>query len=220
MKAKRGAVTREPGAQPDAEHAEGGPQAVRGDDDLATEVGHLREREEELLRALAELTNVQKRRKAESEQTIRYAQESLIRELLSVVDDFERALAAMPVSPDDPIRAGVELVYQRLIAILEKEGLAPIRPAGEPFDPNLHDAIGERPAPPGVPPGVVLDVAQPGYSLRDRILRHAKVVVASAPEVGPTQTAAPPTHPAMEGNVPRPPDTIDPPLHPRDKRGA
>ena len=219
MKSKRGAVTQEPGAQPDAEHAEGGPQAVRGEE-LATELGRLREREEELLRAVAEMANVQKRRKAESEQTVRYAQESLLRELLPVLDDFERALAAMPVAPEDPIRAGVQLVQDRLMAILEKEGLAPIRPSGQPFDPNLHDAIGERPAPQGSAPGVVLDVAQTGYRLHDRILRHAKVVVASQPEVGPTQTAAPRTHPSMEGKVPRPPDTINPPLHPKDKRGA
>ena len=243
MKPKRGPTMHESGAQPDAEHADGGPRAVRGEEGYdqtpagkvvdqtpegrsgraekpEEELARLRAREEELLRALAEMTNVQKRRKAESEQIVRYAHESLVRELLPVLDDFERALAAMPVSPEDPLRAGVEMVQQRLVSTLEKEGLAPLRPAGETFDPNLHDAIGQRPAPPGITPGTVLEVAQPGYALRDRILRHARVVVASAQAVGPTQTTAPATPPSMEGDLPRPPDTISPPLDRKDRRGA
>ena len=62
--------------------------------------------------------------------------------------------------------------------ILEREGVVPIRAEGQPFDPNLHDAIGERATPRGTKPGTVLEVAQPGYMMRDRVLRHAKVIVA------------------------------------------
>jgi molecular chaperone GrpE len=148
---------------------------------IAEEITRLRAREEELLRALAEMTNVQRRRKLEAEQTVRYAQESLVRELLPVLDDFDRALAAMPGEPGDPVRAGIELVRDRMFKILEREGIVPIPAAGRPFDPNLHDAIGERAAPPGTSPGTVLDVAQPGYMLRERVLRHAQVIVAAAP---------------------------------------
>lgn len=196
-------------------------RAERGQDEeiprdpevVEAEIRRLRSREEELLRALAEMTNVQRRRKLEAEQTIRYAQESLIRELLPVLDDFERALGAMPGKPHDPLHAGVELVRDRMMKILEKEGLRPIESAGQPFDPNLHDAISERVAPGGGRAGIVLDVAQPGYLYQDRVLRHAKVVVSGPP-------ADRPTPPAMEDVSARPPDTIPPALADRDRKGA
>jgi molecular chaperone GrpE len=220
MKPKRAATTEDRdetrGDAPDTKAAPGAgadTEAMRGDPDaVEAEIKRLRDREEELLRALAEMTNVQKRRKLESEQTVRYAQESLIRELLPVLDDFERALAAMPGTPHDPLHAGVELVRDRMMKILEKEGLAPIQSAGQPFDPNLHDAIGERTAPQGTRPGVVLDVAQPGYMLNDRVLRHAKVVVAGPP----ADTTTPPS--MLGANAP--PDTIPPALEDRDRMGA
>jgi molecular chaperone GrpE len=156
-----------------------GGDLVRDPEKLVSELERLRAREEELLRALAEMTNVQRRRKLESEQTVLYAKESLVRDLLPVLDDFDRALAVMPGGPGDPVRSGIELVRERLMKILEREGVVPIRAEGQPFDPNLHDAIGERPTPPGTKPGTVLEAAQPGYMMRDRVLRHAKVIVAS-----------------------------------------
>lgn len=188
MKAKRETTTHEHD-RPDEGPPEGGegvdpgrgdPSGDLGGDPerLIPELERLRAREEELLRALAEMTNVQRRRKLESEQTVLYANESLVRELLPVLDDFDRALAAMPGGPGDPVRAGIELVRERLMKILEREGIGPIRAEGQPFDPNLHDAIGERATPPGTKPGTVLEVAQPGYMMRDRVLRHAKVIVA------------------------------------------
>jgi molecular chaperone GrpE len=141
------------------------------------ELTRLRAREDELLRALAELQNVNRRRKQEAESAVRLAAEPLVRELLAVLDDFERALRAFPTT-DDPLRAGVALVHDRLVKILEKEGLEPIRPLGDPFDPELHDAIAHLPIP-GAVPGTVVEVAVPGYRFRDRVLRHAKVVVAA-----------------------------------------
>lgn len=141
------------------------------------ELTRLRAREDELLRALAELQNIQRRRKQEMDAAARYASEALVRELLVVLDDFERALRA-PAPPDDPFRAGVALVHDRLVKILEREGVEPIRPHGERFDPELHDAIAHLPIP-GAEPGTVVEVAVPGYRYRDRVLRHAKVVVAA-----------------------------------------
>lgn len=198
--------------QRDDERSGASQEIPRDPEAVETEIRRLRSREEELLRALAEMTNVQRRRKLETEQTVRYAQESLIRELLPVLDDFERALAAMPGTPHDPLHAGVELVRDRMMKILEKEGLTPIHAAGAKFDPNLHDAIGERVAPGGTPAGVILDVAQPGYMLQDRVLRHAKVVVAGAPALSPTP-------PSMYG-LEAPPDTIAPPLADEDRMGS
>lgn len=180
-------VTPESGAaSPGGSGEAGGPGAEAAPeapvDPRAAEIERLRAREEELLRALAELSNVQRRRKQEMEQSIRYAQESLIQDLLPVLDDFERAMAAAPRGSDDPLRAGLALVQDRLVRTLEREGLSPIRPTGEPFDPALHDAILTQPAPDGVEPNTVLEVAQAGYRLGDRVLRHAKVVVAGATE--------------------------------------
>ena len=151
---------------------------------LEAENARLRAREEELLRALAEMSNVQKRRKNETEGALRYANESLVRGLLPVLDDLDRALASRPAGAegaDDPIRAGVTLVRDRLMNVLRQEGLAPIHSKGTPFDPTLHDAISVAPSPPGVPPGTVLEEASVGYRFKDRVLRHAKVVVADGP---------------------------------------
>ena len=162
------------------ERADPGLEAEAPDPAIA-ELTRLRAREDELLRALAEQQNVVRRRRQEMEASVQYAQESLIRDLLPVLDDFERALQAMGEAASDSMRAGVGLVYERLVRILTAQGLEPIRPLGEPFDPTLHDAIAQQPAP-GKPPGTVIEVAQPGYRLRGRVLRHAKVVVAGSGE--------------------------------------
>ena len=152
---------------------------------LITELERLRGREDELLRALAEQQNVVRRRRQEMESSVQYAQESLVKDLLPVLDDFERALKAMDGATSDSMRAGVALVYERLVRLLTAQGLEPIRPLGEPFDPTLHDAIAQNPAP-GKPPGTVVEVAQLGYRFKGRVLRHAKVVVAGSVE--PTES--------------------------------
>ena len=225
MKSKRGTMTSERDDAPATQDARAESEETRIDNEAVApsaasgaatpgsaeeEIARLRGREEELLRAVAELSNVLRRRKAETEQSLRYAQEPILRELLPVVDDFDRAVAAIPGEQSDPVHAGVQLVRDRLMQVLRKEGVEPIDPSGKPFDPNLHDAIGQRVAPPGIAPGTVLDVAQLGYRMGDRILRHAKVVVAGPPAITPTP-------PSMAGNVPRPPDTIPPPLDERDR---
>ena len=151
---------------------------------LEEETARLRAREEELLRALAEMSNVQRRRRQEAETALRYASESLVRDLLPVLDDLDRALASHPGGPGDPdgaFRAGVTLVRDRLLNVLRQEGLSPIQSKGTPFDPTLHDAIAVAVAPEDVAPGTVLEEASPGYRFKDRVLRHAKVIVADGP---------------------------------------
>src|SRR5262245_31646348 len=148
---------------------------------LISELERLRGREDELLRALAEQQNVVRRRRQEMESSVQYAQESLVKDLLPVLDDFERALKAMDGAVSDSMRSGLALVYERLVRILTAQGLEPIRPLGEPFDPTLHDAIAQDPAP-GKKPGTVVEVAQPGYRFKGRVLRHAKVMVAGSAE--------------------------------------
>jgi molecular chaperone GrpE len=169
---------KEPDGPPDAK-AGGAPGAGTSAEASEAELTRLRAREDELLRALAELQNVNRRRKQEAESAVKFAAEPLIRELLPVLDDFERALRAFPAA-DDPLRAGVALVHDRLVKLLVKEGLEPIRPQGDAFDPELHDAIAHLSIP-GATPGTIVEVAVPGYRYRDRVLRHAKVVVAAEP---------------------------------------
>ena len=150
-------------------------------DSALEELARLQAREDELLRALAESQNVLRRRKQEMDSNLRHAEEAVVRELLPVLDDLERALAAMSETADPSIRTGVSLVRDRLVGVLEQRGLRAIRPQGEPFDPELMDALAQRPAL-GAPPGSVLEVIQPGYRFRERVLRHAKVIVAATPE--------------------------------------
>jgi molecular chaperone GrpE len=159
------------------DHVEPG-EGIGEPDPVLAELDRLRAREDELLRALAEQQNVVRRRRQEMETSVRYAQESLLQDLLPVLDDFERAIEAMKRHGDEAIGSGIAMVYERFLRTLERQGLEPIRPRpGESFNPDLHDALAQRHAA-GSPAGTVLDVAQPGYRLRDRVLRHAKVVVA------------------------------------------
>ncbi|TMQ66703.1 MAG: nucleotide exchange factor GrpE [Candidatus Eisenbacteria bacterium] len=168
------------------ERADPGLEAEAPDPAIA-ELARLRAREDELLRALAEQQNVNRRRRQEMDAAVIYAQEDLMREILPVLDDFERALKAMEGKAGESILSGIGMIYDRLVRILEKQGVTPIRPQGVPFDPALHEAVAEQ-AGTGATPGTIVEVVQPGYRFRDRVLRHAKVIVA-----GPSGTAAPET---------------------------
>ena len=160
------------------EHVDPAVEAEAPDSDPAiAELTRLRAREDELLRALAEQQNVNRRRRQETEAAITYAQEDLVRELLPVLDDFERALKAMEGKADESIVSGIALIYDRLVRTLDKQGVTAIRPHGTRFDPALHEAVAEQ-AGTGAAPGTIVEVIQPGYRLRDRVLRHAKVIVA------------------------------------------
>ena len=163
-------------------HADPAPQGEEQNPTIA-ELERLRAREDELLRALAEQQNVNRRRRQEMDAAVVYAQEELVRELLPVLDDFERALKAMEGKADDSIVSGVAMIYDRLVRILERQGVAAIRPRGERFDPALHEAVAEQSGT-GAAPGTIIEVVQPGYRLRDRVLRHAKVIVAGPSEGG------------------------------------
>jgi molecular chaperone GrpE len=146
---------------------------------LREELEHARRREDELLRAVAELTNVNRRRKQDMDNVVLFAQESLVRDLLPVLDDVDRAIAASKPREGDAFHSGLRLIRDRLWQILEKEGLEPIEAKGAPFDPELHEAVAQQPAP-DKPVGTVLEVTVPGYRFRGRVLRHAQVVVAGS----------------------------------------
>ncbi|MBF0415819.1 MAG: nucleotide exchange factor GrpE [Magnetococcales bacterium] len=137
---------------------------------------------DETLRAMAEMQNIRKRGAREMQQARDFAVEGFARDLLSVSDNMERALGAMPQSQDTAIKAlvdGVGMVQAELRRIFGNHGISRIECIGQPFDPNLHQAVQEVEAP-EVPPGSVVAELQPGYLLRGRLLRAAMVTVAKA----------------------------------------
>jgi molecular chaperone GrpE len=127
-------------------------------------------------RTQAELENLRKRAARDVAQAGARAKANLVRELLPVVDNLERALAT--ANPEeDHLAEGVRLVHVELVNTLERNGIQAFDPAGEPFDPTVHEAISMREGDNGS--GMVLDVVEKGYKLGDNVIRPARVVVSS-----------------------------------------
>ena len=140
------------------------------------------EHRDRYLRAAAEFDNARTRAAREREEYTRYANESLLRELLPVLDNFERALQAVRGEPAAAaVTAGVELIQRELLRVLEKFGVTSFTSVGQPFDPERHEAIARVPAQ-GRPEGTVVDETARGYLLNGRVLRPAMVTVASSPD--------------------------------------
>ncbi len=133
------------------------------------------------LRAEADLQNFRRRAARERDEVRRAAEERVLLDVIGVLDDLERALAALgDRAADDPLAQGVALVAQRMRDVLASHGVQPIASVGQPFDPNVHEALLEVDAPEGVAPGHVVQEAQKGWRSGDRALRAARVVVARA----------------------------------------
>lgn len=140
------------------------------------------EHRERYLRAAAEFDNARKRAAREREDYTRYANEAMLRELLPVLDNFERALQAARAEPAAaPVTAGVELIQRELLRVLEKFGVTSFTSVGQPFDPERHEAIARVPAQ-DHPDGTVVGETARGYLLSGRVLRPAMVTVASSPD--------------------------------------
>jgi molecular chaperone GrpE len=136
---------------------------------------------DQLLRRAAELENYKRRSETEIASIIRNANENLLTALLPVLDDFDRSLKASAEGTDaDGLRRGIELIAQKLARVLEREGLAPFESVGKPFDVGYHDALLQVPRA-DVPPHTVIEEVERGYKLREKVLRHAKVIVSAAP---------------------------------------
>lgn len=130
------------------------------------------------LRLYAEFDNFRQRTSREKLALVGTATEGLMTELLPVVDDFERSLKAMETAHDvESLREGVDLVYQKMMKILARKGLRAMEAIGQPFDAELHEAITQIPAPEAEQKGKVLDEIEKGYSLNDKTIRFAKVVI-------------------------------------------
>lgn len=124
------------------------------------------------LRLYSEYENYRKRTNIEKADLLLNGARDMMKSILPVIDDFERALA---VKNDDE---GVQLIYNKMMKILEQKGLKAMEVKGEKFDESLHEAVTQIPAPAPEQKGMVIDVVEKGYFLNDKVLRYAKVVVA------------------------------------------
>ena len=143
--------------------------------ELKQQVGELKDK---YLRIYAEFENFRKRSVREKLDMMKTAAQDTMSVLLPVLDDFDRAKKASD-SPDseEKLPEGIELLYHKMYNVLKSKGLEPMESNGETFDAELHEAITEIPAPTEEMKGKIIDTVEKGYKLKDKIIRHAKVVV-------------------------------------------
>ena len=132
------------------------------------------------LRAVAELDNVRKRAARDVEKARRYGLERLAQALLPVIDSLEAGLASAEQATAESLLDGKRATMRLMNSALEQVGIKELDPHGEPFDPALHEAMAVAPSD-NAEPGTVIEVFQKGYSIHDRLLRAARVVVAGEP---------------------------------------
>jgi molecular chaperone GrpE len=151
------------------------------------EIGELKGEIEELrdkyVRMYADFDNYRKRTDKEKVNIINTAGKDIIKELLPVIDDFERALKALD-KDTGPAKEGMQLIYNKLITNLAAKGLKPMEALGKDFDVELHEAITEIPAPTPEQAGKVIDEVEKGYYLNGKLIRFAKVVVGAREKLG------------------------------------
>jgi len=157
-----------------------------GEAGLRERVAKLEQQNDEFLRHLAEFQNrnnemlqVMRRKDQELEGRLKYAHEKLAADLLTALDNLDRALdAARKAGDKSPLTAGVAATQSQVLEVLKRHGVTPIEALGQPFDPNRHQAIQSVSAGKGQAPNTVVQVAQQGFMIHDRVLRPAAVIVA------------------------------------------
>ena len=164
----------------EAIHEEKEPEAGESEDSkLKLEIEKLNDR---FLRKVAEFENYKRRTDTERSEFFSYANQKLIGDLLPVLDDFDRVLKAYDDKHDsDSLKKGVELVYEKFSGILAKHGLKEIDSDGKEFNVDLHEALFQQPDAEKAP-NTVLSTHEKGFYLKDKVLRHAKVIVSTKPD--------------------------------------
>lgn len=152
-------------------------EEVSEPDELEKVNSELAAQKEAYLRLAAEYDNYRKRTAKEKEDTFTNAKATVFEELLPVLDNFERALAAGDTSLED-FKKGIDMTYSQLMGIFEKFGVKPFCEAGEQFDPNFHNAV-MHDDDPSLEANVITEVFQKGYKIGEKVLRHAMVKVAN-----------------------------------------
>lgn len=138
----------------------------------------IEEQKDKYLRLSAEFDNYRKRTMKEKAELILNGGEKSLSSILPVVDDFERALKMMETATDvNAVKEGVELIYNKFMAVLAQNGVKVIETKDQPLNTDFHEAIAVIPAPSEEQKGKILDCVQTGYTLNDKVIRHAKVVV-------------------------------------------
>jgi molecular chaperone GrpE len=154
-------------------------------DELSQAVRQRDEYLDQLQRTRAEFANYQKRSKAQADADRGYMVSALALDVLSVLDNFERAIDAARAANAPAIVDGLDMVHRQMLSALGKHGIEPIAVVGEPFDPNHHEAVMQQPDA-SKPEGTVVAELARGYKLRDRVLRPAKVAVSVIPHAHPS----------------------------------
>lgn len=181
------------------------PREGEGQSDLTVELDAAREEARKnwdlYLRSQADLENYRKRVQREKQEMARFANEGLLRELLPVIDNLQRAVDHAREQQNDAgaLIEGVEMTLGQFASTLEKFGVTPVEAAGKPFDPALHEAMGQMVSE-DMPPNHVVQELQKGYRLHDRLLRPALVMVSEAPEVDAEAAAGSGTDDETEQN--------------------
>jgi grpE len=146
---------------------------------LQTKEEEVEKEKKEYLFLMAEFDNFRKRTLRERTELVKNASEKALQGLLPIVDDFERGLDAIRDSSDaEAVKEGMNLIYNKLIKYLADNGVKAIESTGADFDTELHEAVAMVPADDETPKGKVKDTVSKGYTINDKVLRHAKVVVA------------------------------------------
>lgn len=172
----------EEAADQDAEHPTDGDISTVETRQPETQLDENSQLKDQLLRKIAEFENFKRRTRDEKDALMKYGAEPVLRDLLPVIDDFERSLTSGKEHPDfESFYKGVEIIYGKLLRTLEQRGLRPMEAVGKPFDVDYHDALLQIPSS-DVEPGTVLDQAEKGYLLHDKVIRHAKVTVSKEVE--------------------------------------
>ena len=159
------------------------PDAARStQDEIESLRREVQDKQDRLLRALAETDNVRRRAQRDREEYVKYATESLLKDLVPVLDNLDRALAAARAGDNAAgVVDGVELIQRELLRVLERAGVTRYSAVGQRFDPTRHEAIARVVSPTAPADSVVAETA-PGYLLHGRVLRPALVAVAAAPD--------------------------------------
>ena len=168
-------------AEKAAQESDEGADENAGPETLTEAQEAMAELNERIIRLTADFDNFRKRAQREKDEARQFANQGLLEKLLPVLDNFEMALTAVK-DADPSVRDGVQMILDQLLGVLKESGVEPVDAMGQPFDPNLHEALSQEETT-EVEEGTVVQQVQRGYKLNDRLVRPARVVVAKAPGV-------------------------------------
>jgi len=166
-------------AEKAAQESDEGTDENAGPETLTEAQEAMAELNERIVRLTADFDNFRKRAQREKDEARQFANQGLLEKLLPVLDNFEMALTAVK-DADPSVRDGVQMILDQLLGVLKESGVEPVDAMGQPFDPNLHEALSQEETT-EVEEGTVFQQVQRGYKLNDRLVRPARVVVAKAP---------------------------------------